>query len=180
MVTNTIGRQSWTLTIVRDFKSSLDEEIEWEKFYYGRTSEELEDKERTPKHLPSGLVYLLARANLISEALESGFVTEMSSYPKIGDDWIRFERIAMASIVPPFGPTVARYAVEDGEDLISVGTSTIYNLDESDISYVTEGEISLGKNFGLVPATLIDNKKHFLPRDWKKPKRPSRSSLGKK
>ena len=46
MVTNTIGRQSWTLTIVRDFKSSLDEEIEWEKFYYGRTSEELEELPR--------------------------------------------------------------------------------------------------------------------------------------
>ena len=43
---DTIGRQSWTLTVVRDFKSSLDEEIEWEKFYYGRTSEELEDKEK--------------------------------------------------------------------------------------------------------------------------------------
>ena len=65
MSTNTIGRQSWTLTVVRDFKSSLDEDIQWEKFSYGRTSDELEDEERTPKHLPSGLVYLLTRMNLI-------------------------------------------------------------------------------------------------------------------
>ena len=48
MGTNTIGRQSWTLTAVRDFKSSLDEDIEWEEFSYGRTSDELEDEEISP------------------------------------------------------------------------------------------------------------------------------------
>ena len=167
MVTNTIGKQSWTLTVVRDFKSSLDEEIEWEKFYYGRTSEELEDKERTPKHLPSGLVYLLARANLISEALESGFVTEMSSYPKIGDDWIRFERIAMASIVPPFGPTVARYAVEDGEDSIEMAELMcrgellppklwirVLELDSSTMAWLIESELPVGRH---KPQTTLDD-----------------------
>jgi hypothetical protein len=59
MGTNTIGRQSWTLTAVRDFKSALDEDIEWEEFSYGRTSKELEDEDRRSAFLPSGLVYLL-------------------------------------------------------------------------------------------------------------------------
>ena len=50
---NTIGRQSWTLTVVRDFKSSLDEDIEWERFRYGRTSDELDNEDRKPAFLPS-------------------------------------------------------------------------------------------------------------------------------
>ena len=62
MGTNTIGRQNWTLTIIRDFKSSLDEEIEWEKFGYGRTaSEELEDKER---------ISLISHQGLVSSCLQ--------------------------------------------------------------------------------------------------------------
>ena len=56
---NTIGRQSWTLTVVRDFKSSLDEDIEWEKFRYGRTSDELENEDRSSAFLPPGLVLSL-------------------------------------------------------------------------------------------------------------------------
>ena len=101
---DTIGRQSWTLTVVRDFKSSLDEDIEWERFRYGRTSDELENEDRKPAFLPSGLVYLLNRANLVSETLETGFVAELCSYPRKGHDWVCFERIVISSILPPFGP----------------------------------------------------------------------------
>ena len=161
MGTNTIGRQSWTLTAVRDFKSTLDEDIEWEKFSYGRTSDELEQEERMPAYLPSGLVYLLARANLTSQALESGFVTEMSSYPKIGEEWVCFDRIVISSLLPPFGPTVARYAVEDGEDSIEVvelmcsGESLpaklwlrVVELDFNAIAWLIESELSVGKHKG--------------------------------
>ena len=83
-------------------------------------SDELEDEGRRSAFLPSGIVYLLVRANLTSEALESGFVTEMCSYPKSGEEWVCFERIVLGSIHPPFGPTIARYAVEDGEDSVEM------------------------------------------------------------
>ena len=59
MVTNTIGRQNWTLTNC-ETSSLTTNEIEWEMFAYGRTASELEDEtEEQPKHLPSGLVILL-------------------------------------------------------------------------------------------------------------------------
>jgi len=157
MGTNTIGRQSWTLTAVRDFKSALDEDIEWEEFSYGRTSDELEEEDRRTAFLPSGILYLLVRANLTSEALESGFVTEMCSYPKSGNGWVCFERIVLSSIHPPFGPTIARYAVEDGEDSVEMvqlrcGESLpkkiwlrVVELDPSTMAWLIDSELSLGK-----------------------------------
>ena len=157
MGTNTIGRQSWTLTAVRDFKSALDEDIEWEEFSYGRTSDELEEEDRRTAFLPSGILYLLVSANLTSEALESGFVTEMCSYPKSGDGWVCFERIVLSSIHPPFGPTIARYAVEDGEDSVEMiqlrcGESLpkkiwlrVVELDPSTMAWLIDSNLSLGK-----------------------------------
>tara|TARA_A100001035_G_C27662715_1_gene444525 strand:+ start:272 stop:877 length:606 start_codon:yes stop_codon:yes gene_type:complete len=164
---NTIGRQSWTLTVVRDFKSSLDEDIEWEKFCYGRTSDELENEDRKPAFLPSGLVYLLSRANLTAEALETGFVTELCSYPRKGSDWVCFERIVISSIFSPFGPTVARYVVENGIDSIEVvelscsGESLptklwlrVIELDSNVIAWLIESELSIGQHKGQ--STLDD------------------------
>jgi hypothetical protein len=151
---------------VRDFKSALDEDIEWEEFSYGRTSKELEDEDRRSAFLPSGLVYLLVRANLTSEALESGFVTEMCSYPKNGEEWVCFERIVLGSIHPPFGPTIARYAVEDGADSIEMvelmcGESLpkklwlrVVELDSSTMAWLIDSDLSLGKHKGQ--STLDD------------------------
>ena len=115
---NTIGRQSWTLTVVRDFKSSLDEDIEWERFRYGRTSDELENEDRKPAFLPSGLIYLLNRANLVAETLETGFVAELCSFDSNGFDCVCIERIDFISILPPLGQTVATYIVVNGIDAI--------------------------------------------------------------
>ena len=105
------------------------------------------------------MLYTAGWSPTMIEALESGFVTEMSSYPKIGDDWIRFERIAMASIVPPFGPTVARYAVEDGEDSIEMVELMcrgellplklwirVLELDSSTMAWLIESELSVGRH----------------------------------
>jgi len=158
MGNNTIRRQSWTLTLVRDFKSSLDEDIEWEKFSFGRTSDELELEERKPEYLPSGLVYLLDRANLTSQALESGFVTEMCSYPRSDKEWIHFERIATISIHAPFGPTIAHYAVKGGEDSFEMIGMTfgetlplrlwlrVVELDSNAIAWLIESDLSVGKH----------------------------------
>ena len=164
---NTIGRQSWTLTVVRDFKSSLDEDIEWERFRYGRTSDELENEDRKPAFLPSGLVYLLNRANLVAETLETGFVAELCSYPRKGNDWVCFERIVISSILPPLGPTVATYIVEKGIDSIEVvelscsGESLptklwirVFELDSNVIAWLIESDLSIGQHKGQ--STLDD------------------------
>jgi len=119
MGTNTIGNQSWTLTTVRDYASAKVNDITQAKFTYGRTAIELENEDRDSAMLPSGLIHLLSRAELTREALESGFTTEFSARSQRGEDWVCFERTAVSTRrIPglPFGPTMAFYVVEDGED----------------------------------------------------------------
>ncbi len=123
MGTDTIGNQSWTLTVVRDYKSANDNDIAEAKFAYGRTASELEDEDRCSALLPTGLMHLLTRAELTREALESGFIAEMSARPQRGEEWVCFERAAVCTHEIPglhFGPTVAFYALEDGEEFFEM------------------------------------------------------------
>ena len=69
MGTNTIGNQNWKLTLIRDYTVSQQNEIEYAMFGYGRTASELEDETRESAHLPTGLIHLLERSKLTSEAL---------------------------------------------------------------------------------------------------------------
>ena len=123
MGTNTIGNQNWKLTLIRDYTVSQKNEIEVAMFAYGRTASELEDETRESAHLPTGLIHLLDRTKLTSEALESGFTTEISTSTQDGDDWHCFTRTALAVKTPPgipFQPTRAFYVNEDGEQFFEM------------------------------------------------------------
>tara|TARA_B100000029_G_C17504477_1_gene933934 strand:+ start:751 stop:1374 length:624 start_codon:yes stop_codon:yes gene_type:complete len=123
MGTNTIGNQSWTLTTVRDYASANVNDIAQAEFAYGRTALELEAEDRSSAKLPTGLIHLLARAELTREALESGFTTEISARSQSGEDWVCFEQAAIGTRrIPglPFGPTIAIYVVEEGEDVFEM------------------------------------------------------------
>jgi len=123
MGTNTIGNQNWKLTLIRDYTVSQKNEIEVAMFAYGRTASELEDETRESAHLPTGLIHLLDRTKLTSEALESGFTTEISTSTQDGDDWHCFTRTALAvKKLPgiPFQPTRAFYVIEDGEQFFEM------------------------------------------------------------
>jgi len=123
MGTNTIGNQNWKLTLIRDYTVSQQNEIEYAMFGYGRTASELEDETRDSAHLPTGLIHLLERSKLTSEALESGFTTEISTSTQDGDDWHCFTRTALAvKKLPgiPFQPTRAFYVIEDGEQFFEM------------------------------------------------------------
>ena len=92
-------------------------------FAYGRTASELEDETRESAHLPTGLIHLLERTKLTSEALESGFTTEISTSTQDGEDWHCFTRTALAvKTLPgiPFQPTRAFYVIEDGEQFFEM------------------------------------------------------------
>ena len=110
---NTVGTHTWTLTMVRS-KPGRDEEVEEEEFGWGRTTYELLDEERPAKFLPSGLVYLLQRAGIVTEAMETGFVTEISSKPKPLREWVCFERLAIGNRDSRPGPKVGYFAVSGG------------------------------------------------------------------
>ena len=123
MGTNTIGNQNWKLTLIRDYTVSQQNEIECTMFAYGRTASELEDETRESAHLPTGLIHLLERTKLTSEALESGFTTEISTSTQDGEDWHCFTRTASAvKTLPgiPFQPTRAFYVIEDGEQFFEM------------------------------------------------------------
>ena len=123
MGTNTIGNQNWKLTLIRDYTVSQKNAIEVAMFAYGRTASELEDETRESAHLPTGLIHLLDRSKLTSEALESGFTTEISTSNQDGEDWYCFTRTALAvKTLPgiPFQPTRAFYVIEDGEQFFEM------------------------------------------------------------
>ena len=123
MGTNTIGNQNWKLTLIRDYKVSQKNEIEDAMFAYGRTASELEDETRESAHLPTGLIHLLDRTELTSEAMESGFITEISTSNQDGEDWHCFTRTALGvKTLPgiPFQPTRAFYVIEDGEQFFEM------------------------------------------------------------
>jgi len=123
MGANTIGNQNWKLTLIRDYTVSQQNEIEHAMFAYGRTASELEDETRESAHLPTGLIHLLERTKLTSEALESGFTTDISTLPQDGEDWQCFTRTALSvKTLPgiPFQPTRAFYVVEDGEQFFEM------------------------------------------------------------
>ena len=87
MSRDTIAKTTWTLTVIRDYESGTTDEIEEAKFAFGRTSTEMCDECRCRLKLPSGLVHLLQRAKLREEALETGFMIEMTGSPQKEDDW---------------------------------------------------------------------------------------------
>ena len=67
----------WALTIIRNGEQGDTEKISHAEFRFGRKTGELDDS--TAMRLPSGLISALEEADLVDEALESGFFVEMCS-----------------------------------------------------------------------------------------------------
>jgi len=123
MSRDTIAKTKWTLTVIRDYKSGTTDEIEEAKFAFGRTSTEMCDECRCRLKLPSGLVHLLQRAKLREEALETGFMIEMTGSPQKEDDWelCKFTISAMQPIPGiGVGPVRGLYVVEDSESVFEM------------------------------------------------------------
>jgi hypothetical protein len=115
MSKDTISKTTWTLTVIRDYESGMTGEIEEAKFAYGRTSNEMSNECRYRLKLPTGLIHLLKRAKLSEEALETGFMIEMTGSPQKEDDWelCKFTISAMQPIPGiGVGPVRGLYAVE--------------------------------------------------------------------
>ena len=123
MSRDTIAKTKWTLTVIRDYESETTDEIEEAKFAFGRTSTEMCDECRCRLKLPSGLVHLLQRAKLREEALETGFMIEMTGSPQKEDDWelCKFTISAMQPIPGiGVGPVRGLYVVEDSESVFEM------------------------------------------------------------
>ena len=88
MSISTTNRDTWSLTLLRDGKDAQTNEIELAKFRYGRHSEELEGS--SPLIIPDALITLLRHSEIESEAVESGFIVEMSTVKMTHFDWAPF------------------------------------------------------------------------------------------
>ena len=123
MSKDTITKTTWTLTVIRDYESGMNDKIEEAKFAFGRTSNEMSNECRYRLKLPTGLIHLLKRAKLREEALETGFMIEMTGSPQKEDDWelCKFTIYAMQPI-SGIGVGLVRglYVVEDSESAVEV------------------------------------------------------------
>ena len=123
MSKDTITKTTWTLTVIRDYESGMNDEIEEAKFAFGRTSNEMSNECRYRLKLPTGLIHLLKRAKLSEEALETGFMIEMTGSPQKEDDWelCKFTISAMQPIPGMgVGPVRGLYVVEDSESVFEM------------------------------------------------------------
>jgi len=81
----------WTLTIFRSGGYAQESNVENAIFAFGRKTEEVEFHQK--QNLPTGIIQILKESNLVDEALESGFVLELSKTKIKTVGWFEFDRI---------------------------------------------------------------------------------------
>ena len=82
----------WTLTVLRHGAQGGIEELEKTEFRYARTKDELEWS--TEKVLPQPLVAMLRQGDLEGDAMETGFIIQMSRLQCPEEGWRLFEMLA--------------------------------------------------------------------------------------
>lgn len=110
-------RDIWRLIVIRDGSQGYANILCDADFKYGRTSSELERFDTV--RLPGGLIQLIEehQLNLYDEALETGFVVEMSRRGSKGGGWRKFISSVEISSREPFRSPRGLYSNEDGKTL---------------------------------------------------------------
>ena len=91
---------TWTLTAIPEAGTSAGNSIDDTLFLHGRTNDEIYDPRwRTVvKPLPSGILHIVKESEIGEVALETGFVIEISSYPRDeSQGWFQFNCALRAS-----------------------------------------------------------------------------------
>ncbi|MBL11571.1 MAG: hypothetical protein CMB46_02005 [Euryarchaeota archaeon] len=125
---STESKNTWSLTLIRDGKQGLVSDLCEANYRYGRTSRELngigggilDDEERDVRKLPSGLVDLIEDhpSQLAGEALETGFLVEMTKYGSESEGWTPFTiTLMMSNPVRWFYSPHALYSNESGSTM---------------------------------------------------------------
>ena len=102
----------WTLTVLRHGEDGSEDDIEKAEFRFGRWADELE--ESPIRRLPSGLVSVLQRSEILEEAMETGFVVQMLPHACSESGWNDFIGAAKLThqMMGPFGPTRALFVCQ--------------------------------------------------------------------
>ena len=99
MSRNTTTTLTWTLTVIPEDGPPAPGSIDHTSFHYGRTNDEMESPcWAAVKSLPSGILHVVKESELEGNALETGFVIEMSSHRKQkAEGWFAFQCALLAS-----------------------------------------------------------------------------------
>ena len=115
---NEVGEgEIWKLIVIRDGSDNYTHALFDAHFKYGRTSDELELLD--VKRLPSGLIQLVEEHpfNLYEEALETGFIVEMTRRGSKAGGWMKFTSSVIMNSSEPFQSPRGLYANEIGSTL---------------------------------------------------------------
>ncbi len=117
MKRNRDNKDIWSLTVIRDGKQDYTTALCEADFKYGRTAEELAMFD--VKRLPDGLIQLVEEhpLNLYEEALETGFVIEMTKYGSKVDGWMKFTAAIKMNSLNPFESPRGLYSNEIGSTI---------------------------------------------------------------
>jgi len=99
MSRNTITTLTWTLTVIPEVGTPTPSSIDHASFHYGRTNDEIATPYRADvKSLPSGILHVVKESEIGGNALETGFVLEISSHHKQkAEGWFTFHCVLLAS-----------------------------------------------------------------------------------
>ena len=99
MSRNTTTTLTWTLTVIPEAGAPTPGSIDHASFHYGRTNDEMESPHWADvKSLPSGILHVVKESEHEGNALETGFVIEMSSYRKQkAEGWFLFHCALLVS-----------------------------------------------------------------------------------
>ena len=99
MSRNTTTTLTWTLTVIPEIDAPVSDRIDHASFRYGRTTDELEDPLwQRSNPMPSGILHVVKESELEGDALETGFVIEMSSRRKQkSEGWFMFQCALLGS-----------------------------------------------------------------------------------
>ena len=99
MSRNTTTTLTWTLTVIPEVGTPPPGSIDHASFHYGRTNDEIATPYWTDvKSLPSGILHVVKESEIEGNALETGFVIEMSSHHKQkAEGWFTFQCALLAS-----------------------------------------------------------------------------------
>ncbi len=99
MSRNTTTTLTWTLTVIPEAGAPDSGSIDHASFHCGRTNEEMESPFwAAVKSLPRGILHVVKESELEGNALETGFVIEMSSHRKQkAEGWFAFQCALLCS-----------------------------------------------------------------------------------
>ena len=125
MSRNTTTTLTWTLTAILEADAPAPDSIDHASFHYGRTNGDLEGPRGShPKSLPSGILHVVKESELEENALESGFVIEMSSNRKQkSEGWFPFQCVMHGSMKHRFRPRGVYVCAETANSMEMVNIS---------------------------------------------------------